>query len=265
MMKVNSSYRWIRSGTWLGAVAVLTAAAIAPSSAKATPILQIYVEGATYDSGSETWVLQTEGSTARVWVIGNVDSGGGKGTISDVNLIVAYDDPATSPTVTVASSTTGGLGGYTDPSTPDSAAHVQTVDDGSAPTLGDGSSLPPHGIYGDGTEWQQFALGDFSLTDSPIGDIINTFPGTLDPDSGQINVYEVSFSGYTGTVHFDAFGATGEGTSREQHWAAPFSHDGETTFGQVPELSGGPTGAGSLALALGGALLLGAPARKRRK
>ena len=270
MSKVSVSSKGVHRGTWLGALAVLSAGAIAPSSAKAVPVLQLYVEGATYDSGTDTWVLDTSGSgsggTARVWVIGNVDGDGGKGAISDVNLIVSYDEQPSSPNIALTPSTTGGLGGYTDPSTPTgTGTYVQTVSDGSSPTLGDGSSLPAHGVFGEGTEWQQFALGDFTLTDSPISDIIDSFPGgTLDPNAGQINVYEVSFSGYSGPFHFDAYGTTGEGTDKEHVWAAPFSHDGETTFTDVPELSGDRAGAGGLALAIGGALLLGAPGRRRR-
>jgi hypothetical protein len=263
-----------RLSSWFIALSAIAALwAVAPSTALAVPVLQIYVEGATYDSTTDTWALDTTGTdsggTARVWVIGNVDGDGGRGAISDTTLIVSYDSQPGTPTIDLTSSTTGGLGGFTDPSVATDAVHLQTATDGSLPTFEDGDSLPPHGVFGPGRDWQTFGLGDLTLTDSPIGDIIDNFPVPgLDPEgAGQINVYEVSFSGYSGPFHFDVTGVTGEGTRRERTWAAPFSHDGEAHFtappNEVPELSGGATGASGLALLIGSALMLGAPRRKR--
>lgn len=239
---------------------------VAPNTALAVPVLQVYVEGATYDSTTETWSLDTTGTdsggTVRVWVIGNVDGDGGQGEISDVTMLISYDQQSTSPAITLTGSTTGGLGGFTDSSVAADGTHIETVTDGSTPTFDNGDQFPAHGVFGAGREWQSFALGDMSLTDSPIGDIIDTFPSSeLDANAGQINVYEVSFSGEGGSFHFDVYGTTDDG---ERHWAAPFSHDGEAHFNDVPELSGGRTGATGLALLLGCALLLGAPLRKRR-
>lgn len=253
----------------LGLLGCLLAAA--PSTALAVPVLQMYVEGATYDATTDTWSATTTGTgsggTARIWVVGNVDGDGGKGAISDVTLVVSYDQAETSPAIELTPSTTGDAYGFTDPSTPTgTGTYIQTVSDGSSPTFADGSSLAPHGVFGDGREWQEFALGDFTLTDSPIADIIYDFPpSSLDPNAGQINVYEVSFSGHNGPFHFDVYGTTGEGSNKEHHWAAPFSHDGEAHFTQVPELEGGATAANGLALLIGSAFVIGAPLRKRRK
>src|SRR5678816_3675014 len=58
--------------------------------AAAVPELQIYIEGATYDSASETWVA-TSTSPFRLWVIGNVAGEGGKGPLYDVKLAAAYN------------------------------------------------------------------------------------------------------------------------------------------------------------------------------
>src|SRR3546814_15651716 len=87
------------------------------------------------------------------------------------------------------------LNGVVDPSTPSTPVHRQTVDDGSLPLLFDGESIPAHGVYGAGVEWQEFGLGDFALTDSPVGDFINTFPTDFFIGAGQINVYELSVIG----------------------------------------------------------------------
>src|SRR3546814_16511119 len=62
-----------------------------------------------------------------------------------------------------------------------------------------------HGVYGAGVEWQEFGLGDFALTDSPVGDFINTFPTDFFIGAGQINVYELSVIGDIASLHFDAY------------------------------------------------------------
>lgn len=185
--------------------------------ANAIPELQLYIEGATYDSASETWVANfSSGTPIKLWTIGNI---GAKGTIFDVKLAIAYDS-ALSPTFTFTPTTANGI---TDPSTP-SAPSYNTSGNGTQPLLGDGSALPSHGIYGAGTAWQEFALGDFTLTDSPIGDFISSYPSTF-PSSGQINAYEILVSG-ADSVHFDLYDHYVSGTHARYKFA-PFSHDGE--------------------------------------
>ncbi|UCG17291.1 MAG: choice-of-anchor N protein [Phycisphaerales bacterium] len=187
------------------------------SIASAIPALQLYLEGATYDTTGEMWVLNDLSSPARLWVIGNV---GNFGAIQNVRLAVAYDS-AINPTITLTPSTTGGLGGFTDPPPlPGAPTYIQTVTDGSAPILEGGGSLPSHGIYGLGTDWQEFMLGDFTLTDSPIADFIDTFPAPHDSQTGQINVYEFSAVGGMG-FHFDVYNHVAGAT---RGLFGPFSH-----------------------------------------
>lgn len=197
------------------------------NAANAIPILQLYIEGSTYDEASESWIINTDfSSPITLWAIGNVAGEGGKGTIYDVKLAVAYDAGQT-PAISLTSSTTGGLGGFTDPSTPSAPTYVQTVTDGSTPIMGDGNPLASHGEYGAGTWWQEFALGDFNLTDSPIADFINAFPTAGGANEGQINVYEINVTGAT-TVHFDLYDhvqSTTRGQTRTTYTFAPFSHD----------------------------------------
>ncbi|RME34270.1 MAG: PEP-CTERM sorting domain-containing protein [Gammaproteobacteria bacterium] len=209
--------------------------------AGAVPILQLYVEGATYDTDHESWVFSTDGSAPiRLWVIGNVEGPGGKGTIVDVKLSVVYPDPlpgdgGAGVDITLAPSTTGGFGGFTDPSTPLAPIHTQTNESGDLPQLGDGSSLAPHGVYGDGWEWQEFALGDFDLVDSPINDFIDSFPTPSAAPLGQINVYEITISGPVEDVHFDAYDHVTAG-NHAKYLFAPYSHDAGTGINEpVPE------------------------------
>jgi hypothetical protein len=208
--------------------------------ADALPDLQIYIEGATYDGPSETWVLTTAGSFD-LWVIGDV---GDKGAINNVFLSVAFAS-GLSPIITLTPTTTGGFQGFTDPSTPGAATLVANPmsdvpggvancglngTNGNLPCLSDGTSLPSHDIYGAGTDWREFALGNFTLTDSPTADFNGaTVPPVPDAAKvGQINVYTVSITGVPTTTvfHFDTFD-TVVGANHASN--APFSHDGETT------------------------------------
>jgi hypothetical protein len=200
----------------------LAAVALLTPMAHAVPTLQLYLEGATYDDLSETWVLDGLSGPARLWAIGNVNGPGGAGTIEAVRLSAAYASAA-GVTISLTPTTTSGLGGFFDPSTPGAAAYIQTVTDGSSPVLYGGGSLPSHGIFGAGTDWQEFMLGDFDLEDSPMADFIDLFPSAPLTATGQINVYEVSVSG-TDRVHFDLYNHV-EGETHASF--APFSHDSE--------------------------------------
>jgi hypothetical protein len=100
------------------------------------------------------------------------------------------------------------------------------------PLLGDGSALPSHGEYGADTWWQEYSLGDYTSSDSPMADFIDAFPTTLYAGAGQINVYEISVSGYTGVVHFDLYNHV-QARNKIKYKFAPFSHDAEV--GAIPE------------------------------
>lgn len=193
-------------------------------SSEAVPILQLYVEGATYDNSTETWVL-TGGGTIRLWTIGNVAGPGGAGTIEDVKLSIAYAAGAT-PTFSLTPTTTNGYGGFADPSTAAAPTLLQTRTDGSTPLLGGGAPLPSHGEYGPETWWQEFLLGDFNRTDSHIADFIDGFPTVTYANAGQINVYEISVANFEGTIHFDLYDHVMAG-NKAKYKFAPFSHDAE--------------------------------------
>jgi hypothetical protein len=211
--------------------AVILTLGFGASQAHAVPILQLYLEGGTYDPVSETWVGtgSSNGDPFRLWAIGNVDGPGGKGAIYGVKLSAVYDTSVGPVSISITPSTTAGYLGYFDPSAPGSAALLQTVSDGSVPKLGDGSDLPSHGEYGAGRTWQEFALGNFTLTDSPIGDFISGVPPAGTSGQGQINVYEISvtnFDEHPFTIHFDLYDHY-YSQKKAKYVFAPFSHDGE--------------------------------------
>jgi len=192
--------------------------------ADAYPVLQLYIEGSTYDPATETWV--TTDPVFNLWVIGDVSK---FGTIYEVKLTMSFW--GTGGNVTLTPKTTSLV---TDPSTPSDPTFW-------AKGTGSHTSLPDHGVFNDPTmdHWEDWLLGDFNLTDSPVGDFITSFPSTFD-STGQINVYEVSVSGWE-RVHFDAYDHTVSTVCNKsgckesiKEWKAPFSHD---ALQSVPEPS----------------------------
>jgi hypothetical protein len=225
------------------------------STAYAVPILQLYIEGGYYDVGRESWVAQAPGGdTFRLWAIGNVAGPGGAGTISDVNLSVAYDASlAGNITITLTPTLIGGTGAYDrflDSGVPGLPTLLQEQPDGTIlPKLSDGRDLPKHDAYGPGVSWQEFALGNFTSNLDPIADFIQSDdftgpdPFEIDdiqeisyyPNGGQINAYDVGVS-LNGSsthgllLHFDLYDNI-QSNNKVKAKFAPFSHDAEL----VPE------------------------------
>jgi hypothetical protein len=245
----------------LALVAVLAAliAAVAPDPAGAIPALQLYIEGANYDSTTQSWVFV--GDIGVLWVLGNV---GQVGPITDVRLTAAFPSGLTGTiSLTGTTATSGMLPAPGDPSQPPDPPPVPDPSsafspdspcgpngtDGTIPCMSDSKTLPSHGQYGAGIQWREFDLGDFTLTDSPIGDFIDAFPSTF-PSMGQINAYRFEISGFPpGTViHFDAFDGIVSG-NKVRSVFAPFSHD---VVDQPERPVPGPTGLLVVALGLGG-------------
>ncbi len=221
----------------LSAIA-MACAAVLPASA--IPLLQLYIDGASYDVVTETWV--TRESKFDLWVVGNVGCLAPGLGILEVQLAMAYY--------------TGEEGEVS--FTPREAWHMpgepllsHQGQDGEIPKLMSGAPLPSHGVYGPGRSFDQYALGDFTLRNAPVGDFQYYFPSTFH-STGQINVYSVEVTGYS-AVHFDVFNHV-EGQRRSQF--GPFSHDGG---GEIPE----PTTLLLVGTGLAGCSLLGLRRRRR--
>ena len=223
--------------------------------AHATPLLQTYMEGAVYDTTTESWVVDATGGSATLWVIGNVNGpGGAKGdSITDIKVSTVYDSAfAGYVTIGLAPTLIGGTGsfaGFTDALAEAGSGsliggeHDSTVE---LPTLWDGSVLPQHDAYKPGTHWREFDIGTMNTSLDSIADFIqpDDFPGP-DPfdiydiaeitTGAQINAYEISVTLLEGApsipfeLHIDAYNHVQSSTMSK---FAPFSHD---TTSVVPE------------------------------
>jgi hypothetical protein len=217
--------RRLQAAFWLAAALLVGGA----STASAIPVLQLYIDGASYDPATETWIGSS--SSFDLWVIGLSPVGG-------VKISMAFTTGETG-SVTLAPTTAGdfdGVLGDDDNSLPGGGVQSKTEAnasaDGAIPLRGDGSALPAHGVYGPGVSFLEFALGHFTLTDSPIGDYQGTPTGF--PRHGQVNVYSVTVTGFGSGIHIDAYGYTVSSSNdgKLKAVSAPFSHDA-----QVPEPS----------------------------
>jgi hypothetical protein len=188
--------------------------AVCAASAQAIPVMQIYIDGATFDPQSQTWVATQPDFD--LWVLGDIAQ---FGTIYEVKLTATFFGLGPgSMTITPVTTST-----ITDPSTPPAPAFLRTG-------TGGHPVLPAHGIFNDPTmnHWDDYVLGDFTLMDSPIGDFngATPFPASF-PDLGQVNVYHVHMEGWA-KVHFDAYDHTVNSLNgKETYWKSPFSHDGQ--------------------------------------
>jgi len=280
-MKACSLFRRVTLAPAVALFVLLTGPPV--QRAQATPVLQLYLEGATYDTTTNTWVLDTTKNNPnwqqylvpgtdithfRLWAIGDT-SQSKDGTIHNVRVAASYDanpgweqdwDPTFKPYVslTMKGSTTGGLGGFVDPSKPADAKLLQTVTDGSAPKLSDGTPLTSlsdeeKNYYHAGRVWQEFALGDFTLHDSPIADFMKAFPSAPKTTTGEINAYDVYvensalYGDSTLAIHFDLYDSILSGNKGKSVFA-DHNHDGTAIVPAPP---------GVVLLGTGGACLAG--------
>ncbi|MCZ6895131.1 MAG: choice-of-anchor N protein [Gammaproteobacteria bacterium] len=205
----------VLAATVIGALAASVPAYAAPS-------LQLYLDGATYDTTDDSWVLNSAGPVT-LWLIGNPATAGGV-DLTNLHIVAGYDAADAGAVTITLSPTTTGHSLFTDTSLPAAPTSDGPENVGTSPLMNSGgSSLPSHGIYGTGTAWQSWSLNDDMLqseTDSPIADFITAVPATS-TGLGIIHAYQVSFTG-TGSLHFDAYG-----TQNGKDVFARFSYDAE--------------------------------------
>jgi hypothetical protein len=238
--------------------------AIAGPVARATPLLQTHIEGASYIGGTDnTWVLssQASGESFRLWVMGSVPYAWKVGKkIKDVRLYVAFPSSEAGLTISITPALAGGTGEYIWPTNP-----AIVFDDTSLPglpTLGETASdgsvpdgLTRHYVYKrHGVTWQEYLLGDFTLSDSLRAHLKGPQLAQLKPNKAQLNAYDVTITRLEGSgtepivVHFDVTGWKGNFLRR-----APYKYDSRVEV--LPPASPNPEPASVVLLALGGACL----------
>jgi hypothetical protein len=229
---------------------VLTIGLMMAPGAYAVPHLQLFIDGATYEWDTQTWVLATTGSVDLYVISANEEH-------YDVIVSMALsgfgelEDPTSTVSVT-------GFG-YDQTPWAWGFGPITTVE-----TWDGGDDLPRHGIFP--TWYAEVNTEDYDLSQM-VGDV-QPGPDFWDPTingpgpanaEGQFRVFNLSIDAPLGTsVHFDAYTITVDGLTldHEIDEFAPFSHDGTTTV--VPE-------PGTILLMSTGLLGLGLSAIRRRK
>ena len=216
-------------------IVAIAALVLSAGSAQAIPKLQIYIPGATYDTETQTWVINSYDYD--LWVIGAHE------TIYDVKIALAVPT-GEDGTINI----TWNQGKLVDndgeivdgeivkepffQETLDETIdyltnpYISFVEDGT-PTMGDGTSLPPHGVFP--TSYYEYFLGDFGTNQT----VYNYIPGDewMDSAPGETKKFAISVSEYT-TVDIVAYDHYFQSDETAKYKFTPFSHDGGS---EIPE------------------------------
>jgi hypothetical protein len=209
-------------------------------SSWAIPNLQIYIPGATYDTETETWIINSY--NYELWIVGaqlNIDdvkmalavpvneSGSinvtwlnpsaadyGIGAVSALNLNISGAIPYSDYRASYASS--------------DPNPATYGFGENTTPQMGDGDYIPPHGVFP--TDFYEYFIGDFRLIET----VQNYIPGDEwgDTAQGQIKKFYIAVDGYS-VVDIVAYDHVIIGKNKAKFVFSPFSHDGDSTT--VPE------------------------------
>ena len=209
------------------------------SQAWAIPNLQIYIPGATYDTATETWVINSY--DYELWVIG------AKYDVLDVKLAFAVpEDEVGSIDINWLTGSEGDYGYgtsltmtesgaesisdyrllYADGKTPDPEEEWGFAYD-TVPIMGSGKEINAAPFP---TDFYEYFIDDFNTNET----VYNYIPGDEELDStvGQMKVFDISVSGYT-WVDIIAYDHVVLSNNNAKYVFSPFSHDGSSI--SVPE------------------------------
>ena len=191
-----------------GLAALLLAACALPAGA--VPDLQLYVQGATWDAATETWVTTASEFDLEVIVVNE--------SLAGVKVAAALVPPTADPNggqVTLQSAIQSVT--YTGATGPGAFTY-------GTPLMGNGKPLPQHGIFP--TWYGLVNVGDVGPAFGQPWDIVhNMQPGSEgDTAPGLVRIVHVQVTDFD-WVHFDAYNHTVEGKTKVRK--APFSHDAE--------------------------------------
>ena len=200
------------------------------STADAVPNLQIYIPGATYDTASETWIINA--LEYDLWVVGanveifDVKFAAAVPTDEDGSIQVTWqqgsmNDPDKSPYLMETLDETNST----------NVTGVSFVENGT-PVMGDGSELPRHGVFP--TDFYEYLIGDFGLSNDP--EVMNYVDGDGSSAWGEVKKFHMEVSGYSWVdfVAYDHYVKT-NGSAKSHYVFTPFSHDGGGGGVPVPE------------------------------
>lgn len=247
-------------------LAVFVVFAMMPAPAQAVPSLQIYIPGATYDSETESWVI--EALEYDLWVVGAnqtifdvkaafaapTDENGsitvtwldGSATVPsyiDNDATVISKEPPTQDTMVEGSS--GG----------DNVQQGYFFEDYGTPVMGDGDALPPHGVFP--SSFYEYYIGNFGTSET----VQNYIPGDTGTAIGEIKKFHIQVSGYS-WVDIVAYDHVVKSNEKIHSVFSPFSHDGGGGDGGTPPAAI-PEPATILLLGTG-LMALGLGARKKK-
>ena len=208
---------------------------LVPNLSLAVPNLQIYIPGATYDEVTETWVIYS--FDYELWVIGaNLP-------IYDVKFAAAvpYDEDGFEDGSIDVTWVQGGREGDFDTLDEDTDYFTKGP---ATPTMGDGTELPPHGVFP--TSYYEYLIGDFCLGMTKdnkedyerVYDYVPPDPGDEYEEMtdeygnpaygwgyGEIKKFDIVVSGYE-WVDIVAYDHYIQANEKSHSVFTPFSHDG---------------------------------------
>ena len=191
-----------------------------PAQSEAVPTLQLYSEGATYDTDTESWLTFDNPFVLQVLGAEQPDS---IDYITDVQLHFAVPDEHWDTSGSIAISG-GGVGPLTINSGDFSVGTPAALD-----------SSKYHGTYPS----HYYTVGLPDLLVSTAGETVHNYVDLADgiplsevgTDTGDIQYYDVSYSNFF-LIHADLTGTAVYEDGNTQSRFAPFSHDADV---QVPE------------------------------